>query len=385
MGNKKSHLITIFKNYSNGLSTNRNSWCWNSYKIRVEENIKKMIDFYNLEMKRYKNSYKTQKIKDFVNKDMTKIKWTRGLYKYAEKSETIEFNKKSIVKGMYRPFYKQWVYFDKDLNETPGQLPEFFPKSNLENIIILVNGNSVFITNQLPNLHLIGDAQCFPLKLYEKEENVLSEKKEVKYKIKDGITDDALNHFSYPNENITKEDIFYYIYGILHSKDYQNRFSNNLLKQLPRIPKLKSVKDFWTFSKSGRDLANLHLNYETVEKYPLKFNVNLDTLKDKDFYVDKMKYDKKDLTTLIYNKHITISDIPKEVHDYKIDGVSPLEWIIAWYRFKVDKDSEIVNDANDYANETMENPRYIIDLIQRVITVSLETQKIINNLPNLDL
>lgn len=202
---------------------------------------------------------------------------------------------------------------------------------------------------------------------------------------RDGITDAGLKHFqsAYPGETITKEDIFYYVYGLLHSPDYRERYADNLSKELPRIPCVKKATDFRAFSQAGRDLAELHLNYETLPMYPA--NV-IGGGNDADYRVEKMKYGKgKDRTTLHYNPKITVTGIPLEAYDYVVNGKPALDWVVERQCVKTDKDSGIVNDANDWAIETMHNPRYPLELFLRVITVSLETMKIVRSLPPLNL
>ncbi|HQS03771.1 MAG TPA: hypothetical protein PK693_11400 [Halothiobacillus sp.] len=211
---------------------------------------------------------------------------------------------------------------------------------------------------------------------------------------REAITDAGLAHFqsAYPNEQISKKDVFYYVYGLLHSPDYRERYADNLAKELPRIPRVKTAADFWAFSRAGRDLAALHVNYEQVEPYPLKIEGG-GLLTDADYRVEKMKYAKKkdpqtgksvnDLSTLIYNHKITLTGIPIEAYDYVVNGKPALDWVVERQSVKTDKASGIVNDANDWAVETMHNPRYPLELFQRVVTVSLETMKIVRRLPNL--
>jgi len=213
---------------------------------------------------------------------------------------------------------------------------------------------------------------------------------------RDAITDAGLTHFqsAYPGAAITKEDLFYYIYGILHSPDYRERYADNLSKELPRIPRVRTATDFWHFSKAGRDLAALHLDYETVEKYPLTIDAK-GPLTDADYRVEKMKFAKKkdletgksinDRSTVIYNNKITLRGIPEAAWDYVVNGKAALDWVMERQAVRVDKASGIVNDANDWATETMGNAKYPLELFQRVVTVSLETQKIVNALPALDI
>jgi len=199
-----------------------------------------------------------------------------------------------------------------------------------------------------------------------------------------------LAHFrsAYPGDTISREDIFYYVYGLLHSPDYRERFADNLGKELPHIPRIKTAAGFWALSLAGRKLADLHLNYETVEPYPLKIEA-AGKLTDADYRVEKMKYGKKgkdkDLSTLHYNEKITLKGIPLEAYEYVVNGKPALDWVVERQCVKTDKDSGIVNDANDWAIETMNNPRYPLELFQRIITVSLETMKIVKVLPRLQI
>ncbi|APP79218.1 type ISP restriction/modification enzyme [Xanthomonas hortorum pv. vitians] len=213
---------------------------------------------------------------------------------------------------------------------------------------------------------------------------------------REAITDAGLAHFqsAYPDETISKQDLFFYIYGILHSQDYRERYADNLSKELPRIPRVRKAEDFWHFSKAGRALGELHVNYETVDMYPL----TLDTkgkLIDADYRVEKMKFAKikdpdtgksvNDRSTVIYNNKITLRDIPETAWDYVVNGKAALDWVMERQAVRVDNASGIVNDANDWAIETMHNPRYPLEMFQRVVTVSLETQKIVAGLPPLEI
>jgi predicted helicase len=258
------------------------------------------------------------------------------------------------------------------------------------------------VTNHVPELQIDGGAQCFPLYLYDepanddKQTNLFAQPNRSGRTRRDAITDEGLAHFrkAYPAETISKEDIFYYVYGLLHSPDYRERYADNLGKELPRIPCTKQVVDFWAFSKAGRALAKLHLNYETVKPFPLKVETtSKGKLTDSSYRVEKMRYGKvkadgktvDDKTTLIYNEHITLTGIPLEAYEYVVNGKAALDWVVERQCIKTDKDSGIVNDANDWAVETMENPKYPLELFQRVVTVSLETMKIVGSLPALDI
>ena len=415
IGDKKSSDSCLFANYSHGLKTNRDTWCYNASERGLHQNMGKMIDFYNTEVNRYKKEDTgSKRIADFVSTDPAQISWSRSLLQDVEKQIRGKLNAGAIVISSYRPFQKQWLYFDSMFNELLGQMPRIFPDGN-SNIAISVKGswrgqgNIAVMVDCISCLQPDGGDQCFPLYLYEKSEsgtqdtgdnNELfaeeSQASEQGYTRKDAITDEGLQHFqkAWPDEAISKEDIFYYIYGLLHSEDYRSRYANNLGKELPRIPAVKAAGDFRAFSQAGRDLADLHLNYETVDEYPALVEEAGDRSDPTAFYrVEKMKYLKvhndegkrvDDLTTLIYNPRITVRNIPPEAYDYVVNGKPALNWVVERQCVKTDKASGIVNDANDWAIETMNNPRYPLELFLRVITVSLETMKIVKSLPKLD-
>jgi predicted helicase len=205
------------------------------------------------------------------------------------------------------------------------------------------------------------------------------------------ITDAGLKHFqdACGDASLTKEDLFYYIYGILHSEDYRQRYADNLTKELPRIPAVKSATDFRAFSDAGRKLAQLHVDYESVPLYPVEFRLSRprEEFTAKDYRVQQMKFakgtngEKYDKTTVIYNHNITLRNIPLAAYDYIVNGKSALEWVMERQAVTTHKESGIVNDANDWAVETMNNPAYPLELFQRMITVSLETMKIVCGLP----
>jgi predicted helicase len=283
-------------------------------------------------------------------------------------------------------------------------MPCFYPNLAVDNRLIVIHGPgeilpfTVFISSVVPDVHLLHGSQCFPLYLYDEPEAAtqpsLFDEEPAQRVRRDAITDEGLAHFqaAYHGEKLTKEDLFYYVYGLLHSLDYRERYADNLGKELPHIPRVKTAQDFWAFSKAGRSLADFHLNYETVEPYPVEV-VTSGTLSDAAYRVEKMRYGKAkvdgktvdDKTTLLYNEHITLKGIPLEAYDYIVNGKSALDWVVERQCIKTDKDSGIVNDANAWATETMGNPKYPLELFMRVITVSLETQKIVKGLPALDI
>ena len=396
VGTKKDKFApTIFTNYSNGVITNRDAWCYNASQKKLGKNISSMIDVYNSEVARQRDYKK-------VLHDLKKIKWSSSLESKFKREITTDFSKNFIREAMYRPFEKRNLYFDPFLIHSSGQMPKIFPKTGKSNLVITVNGVgsragfSALMCNCITNLDTLEKGQCFPLKLYEAPEtgDDILKPETTDYTPRDGISNAGLAHFQdkYPNETLTKEDLFYYIYGLLHSPQYRDRFKNNLSKELPRIPAVKTFSDFQKFSRAGRELGDLHVNYEKADLYPITIAGEDDLLVEntarppEDYRVQKMKFGAgKDKTTVIYNTKITITGIPLDAYNYIVNGRSALEWVMDRQCVKTDKASGIINDANDYANETMQNPAYPLQLFQRVITVSLKTMEIIRNLPDLDI
>lgn len=422
IGDKKDKTATsIFDLYARGIMTCRDAWAFNHSKKMLSTALQNMIDFFNqqisiLEIRNAKNSG----IEKLLDNDSTKISWTRSLRNDVLKKKHLTLDTNKVRVSFYRPFNKQWVYFDRRIIDQIGVMPNLFPNSNCKNIAICVTGIgstkefSALIADAVPDLEMVSKGQCFPLKLYEK--NLVQDKSiksddvhddmfgrvqpcesintDAEYTVKDGITDEGLAHFqsAYPAETITKEDVFYYIYGLLHSEDYKKRYVDNLSKELPRIPCVKKASDFWAYSQAGRDLAELHINYESVEPYPVNFaggELFMCDFSDADYRVEQMKFGKKgretDKSTVIYNHKITMTHIPLEAYDYIVNGKPALEWVMERQAVTTHKESGIVNDANHWAIETMHDATYPLKLFQRVITVSLETMKIVKNLPRLDI
>jgi predicted helicase len=354
-----------------------------------------MINFYNEQVSRYRNACNNSPTEiidpdKFIGSDPRKISWSANLKKDVIKSKAHSYNKNSIRYCLYRPYCKQWIYSDSSFNERPGKSSKIFPSETIGNIVISVTGVgsqkdfSCLASNSIYDLHLQHNGQGFPLYTYEKQEDIgelFQTDNTGEYTRKENIPNSILADFqnTYGDRTFTKEDIFYYVYGILHSPEYKQRFAADLKKMLPRIP---YAQDFWAFSKAGRELAQWHLNYETIEPYPLKEYQDILYLSPEDYRVQKMTFGKrnKDKTIIVYNSHLTLSEIPLEAYDYIVNGKSALEWIIERYQFTKDKDSGITNDPNDWSDD----PRYIIDLVKRIVRVSLETVKIVNSLPTLN-
>lgn len=395
----------LFENYTRGLETGRDAWVINSSVSKVKLNVASMLDFYNEEIQRVgaaslqgSKKERIDQIKPLLSSDATQISWTSSLFANAADGTMLSLRPDCIGTMIYRPFTKQAFTYDSNVVHRVGQMPRIFPDAKAENFLIMVKqrpaeiGQLALMVNCPPELQTDGGAQCFPLYLYDEgtqatKADLFAVSVEGGSRRRDAITDAGLAHFqaAYPGEQLSKEDLFYYVYGILHSPDYRERYADNLTKELPRIPAVKKATDFWAFSKAGRALADLHLNYETVEPYPLTIEAK-GTLSDADYRVEKMKFAKKgDKSTVIYNHRITLKGIPEAAWDYVVNGKAALDWVMERQAVRTDKASGIVNDANDWAIETMGNPKYPLELFQRVVTVSLETQKIVNSLPTLDI
>ena len=402
----KPNTPGVFQLYSLGLATNRDAWVYNFSARAVEENVRRMIEFYNSEVDRYQQAdgpAKKIKVNDFINFDSTQFSWDRVNKSDVVRGKKGSFDPSKMRTSLYRPFCKQSIYFDttNQFNNCVYQLPKIFPTPQHQNVSIVVSiagkkSFSTFITDTLPDLHLVGDTQTFSLYTYEPvvEEdggfnlNLGGGEVVDGYTRKENITDATLAAYrsTYGDESIAKEDIFYYIYALLHHPEYREKYAADLKKMLPRIP---LVKGFWEYSSVGRALAKLHLGYESVEPYPLDEVASSPAPESPEerfeFYrVQKLQFGpKKDKTRIKYNGHLTLKGIPEEAHEYQVNGKSALGWVVDRYQVKTNTKSLITNDPNDYCR-AVNDPRYIVDLIKRLVTVSLETQKLVGTLPRFE-
>ena len=419
---KKTDGLAIFNSYSLGMATGRDSWAYNSSQSSIAQNFTSCIAFYNAQVEMFKRSPFTFE----RNNDETKIKWNRSLDNQLKKQTTFpSFTPVQIVTSLYRPFFKQWLYNDKSWIEMIYQNPKLFPFSGAENLVIGTacvgaTSFSCLMSAEIADLHVLeSGTQCFPRYLYRKlgqaapaakaagglmaglEEpettSCVVENGPERYERIDAIRPEAVEHFkaAYPEDAaaIDVDAVFYYIYGILHSPDYRETYANNLQKELPRIPRVATYDEFKAFEEAGRKLADLHVKYEEVEPYAgctFKYAKGISS-DNMDYRVDKLKYGKikgktgnaaKDKTVIVYNDDLTITGIPLEAQEYVVNKKSALDWIVERCGVSVDKASRIINDYNDYAAE-MGKEDYILKLILRVITVSLETMKIVKALPPL--
>ena len=391
---KKNTQTFFMPLYTLGIATNRDAWCWNYSKETLTTNIVKAIDFYNNEVARLSDSVQSSKCGiESINRDERNFSWSSKQIKDVMNKKKYSFSKKSVYTGLYRPFQKSCIYFNSQLNERVGKLPLLFPTQTSENILICLSGVgstkefSAYIVNIIPDIQLQFNGQCFPL-YYYKEKSAYTptlidslNTSDSKYERKDAITDFIFEQCrELYGPKVTKEDIFYYVYGLLHSPDYRTTFAADLKKMLPRLPLVEKPDDFRAFSRAGRQLAALHLSYE---EQPACAEVTVEGEEQGSFHVEKMYFpDKNDKSVIEYNSAITLKNIPLEAYEYVINGRSAIEWIMERYQVRQDKASGIFNDPNDWAKE-QGKPRYILDLLLSVITVSLETMKIVRGLPSL--
>ena len=316
----------------------------------------------------------------------------------AVKKEIAHSEKHKAVEYSYRPFNKQWLYYDRETNQRQYRIPNIFPlcdsasprEKKYPNKVICVTGAggskdfSCIITDVIPDLHFCGDVQAFPLYWYEeiKADTSVMElpglEKQSGYIKHDAISDFILMEFrKIAGPRVQKEDIFNYVYGALHNPDYRAKFAADLKKQLPRLPLPKDRKEFEKVEGIGRKLANLHLHYEEIDPWPL------DEVGSLDYHVTKMAWakDGKDVRKdmLVVNEHLTLAGIPAEAHQYVVNGRTPLEWLIDRYQIRTDADSGIVNDPNKWGEEH-HYPQYIVELVKRIVRLSVETEKLVGEL-----
>ena len=363
----------IFKHYGRGVATSRDAWAYNFNRNVLTENVKRMIDTYNDQVFKWeRQAIRDTNVDDFVAYDDVKISWSRDLKSDLKRGRIAEYTEDKVRNSLYRPFTKSNLFFDRVMNEEVYVFPSIFPtlETETENRVICLTavGNKksfhCLITQQIADLHLTGDSQCFPFYTYDEDGANRRE----------NITDWALAQFRahYRDDAIGKWDIFHYVYGLLHHPTYRERYQANLKRDLPHLP---YTPDFWEFAKAGQRLGEIHVGYEEVDEYSLRFVETPDT--PLDWRVEKMRLS-RDKTGVKYNDFLTLDGIPAEAYDYRLGNRSALEWVIDQYRVKKDKRSDIVNDPNRADDE-----EYIVRLVGKVITVSLETVEIVEGLPGL--
>lgn len=412
---------SVFTINGPAIATGRDTWVYNFSKKNLETIVNNLISFYNEQEKHYIEAKKKNiNLENFISHNPADISWTVNLKKYLENSLTLNYSDK-IINSLYRPFSKSNIYFENHLIERPGISRILFPTERQKNLIIAImglGGNkdfSTIISDIYVDYQTQFNCQIFPLYWYEENPNpqgsLFGSAEDDKYIRHDGVSDWILKEFRtrLHNTKITKQMIFYYVYGLLHSKEYRETFAADLKKSLPRIPIVDTIEAFLDFEKAGELLAKLHLQYEEVKPYPGvrvidtrsvptsssvteeadTFNIAAEGDATKyatkpeyaHYRVQKMRFPAKDKNdTIIYNEHIRIENIPAEAYEYVVNGKSAIDWLVERYAITVDKDSHIKNDPNDWSIEHGK-PRYILDLVLSIINVSVQTVEIVKKLP----
>ncbi|HAE59909.1 MAG TPA: DNA helicase [Anaerolineae bacterium] len=388
----------IFNLFSGGVKTNRDAWAYNFSADEVKTNIKRMLDVYNEHVLRWGRSFQKASINDFVLSDDEKISWSEGLKNGIERQLYLEFEEQNVRPALYRPFVSHSVYFSPIVTERRYQFPDIFPKLETENLVIWLKVGSewpmfALMTDKISDVLPQGGSQCFPFYIYDEDGSNRRE----------NISDWALAQFNdhyvvgatrpgltgAPSSQetghngatsgldgsplpISKWDIFHYVYALLHSPAYREKYAANLKRDLPHIPFVDSVEKFWQYVEAGKQLAELHVNYEQQAQYPLEMVENAEA--HLDWRVEKMRLS-KDKTEIQYNDFLTLRGIPAEAFEYRLGNRSALDWVIDQYRVTEDKRSKIVNDPND-----SDDPQYIVRLVRKLVTVSVETVRIVKGL-----
>lgn len=418
----------IFSIRSGGVVSSKDPYLYNSSLRDLTNTVKKMDNFFNSEIERFKQENPF----DLSNKKVKRKNIEKELLAWTKKSphefswggnswksplmngQNQKFSDEYLMRSLYRPFFKQWLYANPSYAHSLYQMPSIFPTVQSKNLAICITGVgakefSCLMVNQIPCFDFVEKSQCFPRYIYnpinasknnkgatgdlfDSVENEVNKANSNGFIKEDAITDEALAHFqtTYPNNPISKDDLFYYIYGILHSEDYRKRYANNLMKELPRIPRVATYEQVKAFSDAGRKLADLHVNFEKQPRYE---GVEIQIYPGASYEITQMKWGKitgktgnaaKDKSVLIYNSHITIKNIPLEAQEYVVNKRSALDWLVEKCKVSIDKDSGIVNDFNLYGKE-LGQADYPFDLFLKVITVSMETMKIVKALPALEI
>ena len=384
---------SIFKLFSSGIVTNKDEWFYDINETTLKNKVHFYLSIYNEESRKYKNT-DWKKLKDIVNNS---IKWTRAVFQHASKGSEINFSEKSFVDCHYRPFYKTKLFFSKELNETQYQMPQIFGKegSNQNKMICYAcNEQTPFLLvaiSTLCDLNFCARGSfCFSLYRYDTKNNRI-----------DNITDWGLEQFKNNYELgitnelkkgknvirnsqfvITKEDIFHYVYGVLHNPVYRKKYELNLKREFPRIP---FYNDFWKWVAWGKELMDLHINYETVEPYELKVMSEEFLKKGKkevafsEDFIPKAKLKADKISgEIIIDELTTIKGIPKEAWEYKLGIRSAIEWVLDQYKESTPSDLTIKEKFNTYKFADYKD--HVIDLLKRVVTVSVKTMEIVKQM-----
>ena len=414
---KSTHTQGIFEMYSFGIISTRDVWVYSFNRRQLEAQVSQSMAYFNEEIERKNAELPLIDLKNWIRYDATRIHWSTGFLNGLERNQRKELHLNSIRCSMYRPFQKLHGYIDRNFCHSTCRIPLVFPAPTTQNRVICLEDKgskkafSCLMVDAVPDLHLFGASQCFPLYYYPKAEHGASSRALLASAdqqphhaatapgAKYAISANGLRYFRhhFRAESLTQEDLFYYIYGLLHSPQYRAAYQANLAKELVRIPVVATADDFWLFAWTGKELGDLHVNYEHAP-LPRDVRVNaqpattamIDAIDPNLCKVTKMRYAKKggkqhDRSTIVFNQAITVTNIPASASEYVVNGKAALDWVVDQYQIKVDPKTGIKNDPNDYARETAQDPAYILKLLLRVITVSLRTNALVAELPELNI
>ncbi len=378
---KKLQNNSVFDINSNGVGSGRDPWVYNFSPNALKQSVQNCIDTYNADLERFNARFReafkqrTKGVKSGelykhlndkeITTDKTKIAWVQNLKTQLVKGKKLDdFSQEKISVSLYRPFNKQYFYDERELfSWSFYSMKKIFPDKSAQNVVINTTKGkfSTLVSGAIPDTHFIGDANAYPLYYYDDLGNRHY-----------AISGWALNLFRkhYGDNSITEEEIFYYIYAILHHKGYLEKYKNSLAKEAPRVA---LSPDFKELSMLGKQLAKLHLNYESGEMHESVKRTTLMSAEEKGYYdVEKMK---RQGNSIKYNNHITITKIPEKAFDYVVNGKSAIDWVIERYQKTMDKESLIENDPNDYAGG-----KYVLELLLRVIQLSVKSVDLIEKI-----
>lgn len=375
LGNKKNQHNKVFAEYSGGIKSGRDTWVYNFSRNSLSENVKSMIEYYNESL--------TKKVSINEMSNSQKIKWTQSLRTYFDRGLSLSFDPEKVYVAMYRPFVKKHLYYDPRLIDRQYQMKKVYPLPESDNLTICFSNKtggkefSCLVTNVIPDVNLFaGGSQCMPLRLYNESD---SETLFSNSLTQEGISSEFIEKCSLKYDtDISNETVFYYIYGYLHSPDYRLKYHQELSKEFPRIHLVDSLDDFYKIEAIGRKLANIHLNFESMDPYS---ELEIDYKKALPSYdVNKITFNKADKTIINFNKDITIKNVPHEALEYKLNDRPAIEWIMTQYRFSTDSDSKITDDPSLYNSDK----KYILNLLLKIINVSVQTMRLVKEIPSID-
>lgn len=396
----------IFNLRTPGLKTARDAWCYNSSEAKLRSNIASSVDYYNGQTRAFRTMNPIgsrreleARARAFSVDSPSNFHWCRENYRDLANGTEYEVSDTDYTTSTYRPFFKQRLCFNRKLNSEIRRLPEIYPNPAVENLGISITGpasNSPFftlMTSDIPESCLTAVNSVYLARwCYASQQKFMQPMDPDTPELipVSNINPAALTQFRehHGDTGISEDDLFYYTYGILHSQQWREKFADDLTKSAARIPMVATVDDFQSFVTAGLELAALHINYETVEPYPLveSYGSTWNPKTPDAYRVERMAYAGSarypDKSAIVCNAHITLSGIPEQAHEYRLGTRSALDWLIDRYQVRTDKTSGIVNDPNDWVKEH-EDPRYIVDLVKRVTKVSVRTVEIVRNLPYL--